>query len=199
MSDSHGMTRENLMRTLPAALKADENTNALAQSAAGLLAGRGEEIERLAIYANIDTLPEKLLDILAQDFKVDWWDPNYSLEEKRRTLKASWKVHRMLGTKAAVETAISAIYPDTRVIEWFEYGGSPYSFKLQIDATYENVDPARHKRVLERVEYYKNLRSNLEGVDYTANPDSSCTVACGIVAAGIEMNVTKEVVVYGLE
>lgn len=198
MNDSHGVTRENLMRTLPAALKADENTNALAQSAAGLLEGRAEEIKRLAIYANIDSLPEKLLDILAQDFKVDWWDPNYSLEEKRRTLKDSWKVHRMLGTKAAVETAISAIYPDTRVIEWFDYGGSPYSFKLQIDATYENVDPARHKRVLERVEYYKNLRSNLEGVDYTANPDSSCTVYCGVAAAGIEINETKEVAVYGL-
>lgn len=199
MNDTHGLTSENLMRALPVALRGDQNTNALAQSTAEILIDRAQEVERLCIYANIDTLPEKLLDILAQDFKVDWWNPDYTLEEKRRTLKDSWKVHRMLGTKAAVETAISAIYPDTKVIEWFEYGGSPYSFKLQIDATYENVDPAKHKRVLERVEYYKNLRSNLEGVDYTANPDSSCTVYCGIAAAGIELSETKEVAVYGLE
>ena len=199
MNDTNGLTSENLMRTLPEALRGDQNTKALAQSAAAILIDRAQEVERLCIYAHIDTMPEKLLDILARDFKVDWWNPDYTLEEKRRTLKDSWKVHRMLGTKAAVETAISAIYPETKVIEWFEYGGSPYSFKLQIDATYENVDPERHKRVLERVEYYKNLRSNLEGVDYTANPDSSCTVYCGIAAAGIELSETKEVAVYGLE
>lgn len=69
------------------------------------------------------------------DFKVDWWDGDYSLEEKRRTLKDSWRVHRMLGTKAAVETAISAIYPNSAVKEWFEYGGRPYYFKLEINAT----------------------------------------------------------------
>ena len=199
MNDLHGLTEKNLLLTLPEVLRGDESICALATAIASVLAGRADEIQQLRIYSRIDALPEDLLDILAHDFKVDWWDPNYTTEEKRRTLKDSWKVHRMLGTKAAVETAISAIYPDTKVIEWFDYGGSPYSFKLQIDATYENVDPARHQRVLERVEYYKNLRSNLEGVDYTANPDSSCTVHCGIVAAGIEMNVTKEVVVYGLE
>lgn len=198
MTDLHGITVENLIISLPGILRGDDNMKALATSVASVLAGRVDEIQQLRIYSRIDELPEALLDILAKDFKVDWWDPNYTLEEKRRTLKDSWKVHRMLGTKAAVETAISAIYPDTRVIEWFEYGGSPYGFKLQIDATYENVDPARHKRVLERVEYYKNLRSDLEGVDYTANPDSSCTVYCGVAAAGIEINETKEVAVYGL-
>ena len=90
----------------------------------------------------INTLTDKeleadqLLDILANDFKVDWWDANYTLEEKRRTLKDSWNVHRRLGTKAAVVLAISAIYPDTQVSEWWEYGGKPYHFKLLIDATY---------------------------------------------------------------
>ena len=40
----------------------------------------------------------------------------------------------MLGTRAAVETAIRAIYPKTEVKEWFEYeGGKPYHFKLFID------------------------------------------------------------------
>jgi len=71
---------------------------------------------------------------------VDWWDYNYTLEEKRKTLKDSWNVHRTLGTKGAVEKAISAIYPGTEVREWFEYAGQPYHFKLLIDATYQNVD-----------------------------------------------------------
>lgn len=197
--NSHGITKENLMLTFPLALRKDQSVVALGTATAEALAQRPEEIDRLRIYPDIDRLPEPLLDILAYDFKVDWWDPDYSLEEKRRTLKSSWKVHKKLGTKAAVETALSAIYQDTKVLEWFEYGGEPYRYKLLIDATYENVDPERHRRVLERVEYYKNLRSHMDGVEYTANPDGVCAVHCGVAAAGIGMQITAEVDAYGVE
>ena len=125
----HGLTKENLVATLPVALQKDPSVVALAGTIAELLAWRPEEIDRLRIYPAIDRLDERLLDILAHDFKVDWWDADYSLEEKRRTLKDSWRVHKILGTKAAVERAISAIYPHTQVLEWFEYGGEPYHFR----------------------------------------------------------------------
>lgn len=166
MNENHGLTPENLLRTLPDALRNDESMAALAESIAGVLADRPGEIRNLLIYSRIDQLPEDLLDILAHDFKVDWWDGDYSLEEKRRTLKDSWRVHRMLGTKAAVETAISAIYPETKVSEWFEYNGQPYHFKLLIDVTQGDVDPSKHSRVMDRVEFYKNLRSILDSVEY---------------------------------
>ena len=113
LGPEYGLTAGNLMAALPEALRQDPSVFALAESVAGLLAGRPEEIDRLRIYPAIDALPENLLDILAYDFKVDWWDPEYSLEEKRRTLKTSWKVHKTLGTKAAVELALSAVYPGT--------------------------------------------------------------------------------------
>ena len=163
--NNHGLTKQNLLASLPLVLQQDKSMMALADGIAELLSQRPDEIDHLRIYSAIDRLPEQILDILAYDFKVDWWDGNYSLEEKRRTLKGSWQVHKMLGTKAAVETAISAVYPDTQVQEWFQYGGLPYHFRLLIDATYENVDPAKHNRVLERVKYYKNLRSGLDLLD----------------------------------
>ena len=47
---------------------------ALATSIADVLAARPEEIRKIQIYTLIDELPEELLDILAYDFKVDWWD-----------------------------------------------------------------------------------------------------------------------------
>lgn len=166
MNDAHGLTTENLLRTLPDVLKNDESMAALAAAIAQVLSARPSEIRNLMIYPRIEELPEDLLDILAYDFKVDWWDGDYTLSEKRKTLKDSWQVHRMLGTKAAVETAISAIYPDTRVSEWFEYDGQPYHFKLLIDVSREDIDPAKHRRVLDRVEFYKNLRSCMDAVEY---------------------------------
>ena len=166
MMGHHGLTKENLVRSLPVSLSSDPKMLALAESISELLAQRREEIARLAIYPHVDRLDEALLDILAQDFKVDWWDNNYSLEEKRRTLSASWQVHKTLGTKAAVEKALRAIYPSTTVKEWFDYGGKPYHFRLDINVTDDEADSAKQRGVLKRLQYYKNLRSHLDGVTY---------------------------------
>ena len=121
MNDSRlGITGENLLRILPPALTQDPSMVALASAGAEALAARLAEIDRVRTISNIDGLEEAVLDILAHDFKVDWYDPEYSLEEKRRTLKDNWLVHRRLGTKYAVRTALNAVYPETIVQEWFE-------------------------------------------------------------------------------
>ena len=166
MSDAHGLTKENLLFAFPGGLRENQSLAALGNVTAEALAKRPAEIALLALYPRIDELPEDLLDILARDFKVDWWDVNYSLEEKRRTLKDSWRVHKMLGTKAAVETAISAIYPRTKVLEWFEYGGEPYHFRLDINITNDSIDSVKQRRVLELLNYYKSLSSQNDGVTY---------------------------------
>lgn len=168
--NSHGITKENLMGALPLALRGDPSVAALAEALATVLADRLPEIDRLRIYPAIDTLDEPLLDILAYDFKVDWWDPEYSLEEKRRTLKTSWQVHKILGTKAAVEKAASAVYPETRVTEWFEYGGEPYHFRMDVDLPEDGWTQERHKRLTWRLQYYKNLRSHLDSIIYRTHP-----------------------------
>ena len=196
--NSHGLTRENLVATLPPALQKDPSAVALAEAFAELLAQRPEEIDRLRIYPAIDRLDERLLDIFAYDFKVDWWDTDYSLEEKRRTLKNSWRVHKTLGTKAAVEMAVSAIYPNTQVVEWWEYGGEPYHFRLHINVSDDNIESDKQRRVLSRLDTYKNLRSHLDTINYrmTARPAAAdagtvCT-HCGM-RVGVEIPIPSEV------
>lgn len=182
MSDAHGLTKENLLFAFPSGLLENPSLAALGDVTAEALAKRPAEIALLALYPRIDQLPEDLLDILAHDFKVDWWDHSYSLEEKRRTLKDSWRVHKTLGTKAAVETAISAIYPHTKVLEWWEYGGEPYHFRLDINITSDSGDRERQRRVLERLNFYKNLRSHVDGIRYFLMPEKSWAVAGGLFA-----------------
>ena len=177
---NRGITKENLLLIAPPALRHDKSIMALMEADAGALAARLAEIDQARVISNIDGLDEQLLDILAYDFKVDWWDPEYSIDEKRRTLKGSWRVHKILGTKAAVETAIRAIYPLTTVEEWFEYGGEPYHFRLNIDITSDSGDRARQKRVLERVNFYKSLRSHSDGVRYFLTPEKSWVAAGGL-------------------
>lgn len=189
MNDSKlGITRENLLLIVPPALTQDPAMMARAAADAEAMEARLAEIDRVRIIPNIDGLNETVLDILARDFKVDWWDPEYSIEEKRRTLKGSWRVHKILGTKAAVETAIRAIYPLTTVEEWFEYGGEPYHFRLNIDITSDSGDRVRQRRVLERLNFYKSLRSHNDGVRYFLVPEKSWAVAGGAYVGSREID-----------
>ena len=188
MNDSGlGITKENLLLIVPPALTRDPAMMARAAADAEAMAARLAEIDRVRIISNIDGLDETVLDILARDFKVDWWDPEYSIEEKRRTLKGSWRVHKILGTKAAVETAIRAIYPLTTVEEWFEYGGDPFRFKVIIGAA-EGVTAEQQAAVLERVRFYKNLRSHLETISYQMEQATTIHVA-GYHAIGTRLEV----------
>ncbi len=184
MSDNHAITVPNLLATLPAVLAADDNMAALAAAVARILAERPEEIRALLIYSRISSLPEELLDILAYDFKVDWWDPDYNLAQKRRTLEESWYVHRILGTKAAVQRAISSVYPDSTVQEWFDYDGKPYHFRLTIDTTNEAITAKKRVRLLARLNYYKNLRSHLDGIRYYAHAETETHIHAGVTYIG---------------
>ena len=169
---NHGLTADNMMQQFPIALQKDPKTVALGQAIAKVMESRQDEIDSLRIYTRIDELPEWLLDILARDFAVDWYDRSYTLEEKRKTIKDSFYVHRHRGTKAAVERAISAIYPNPKVLEWFEYGGDPYHFKLRITVDFAAINEAKHQQVLQKIICYKNLRAHLDSVISTTRKRS---------------------------
>jgi phage tail P2-like protein len=167
--NSYGITPENLLRTLPDVLKNDEGMLALATAISDALAERPGEIESILIYTRIDSLPEELLDILAFDHKVDWWDANYPVEVKRRLLKESWAVRRRLGTVFSLKTALSAIYPLAQLEEWFEYGGGePFHFRIYLDLQQLEETPDREK-ILRTIQFYKRLSAHLDGIIF-GNP-----------------------------
>lgn len=192
--NSYGINTDNLLRVLPDVLRNDENMRALATSIADELSQLSADTDKARLYADIDNLPEDVLDTLAKDFKVDWWSGDYSVAEKRQTLKDSWYVHRHLGTKSAVARAMSAVYYDTEVLEWYEYGGQPFHFKIMIMADPASVDPAKHATVVSLADYYKNLRSVMDPVEYSASGGVAETfanasfVGCEIVDGATAVN-----------
>lgn len=128
---SNSVTKKSLLYTLPSALQNDTNLRALATAVAAELEDLFGKPPNATIYSRIDTLDESLLDMIAADFKIDWWRPDASVQEKRECLKNSWYVHKHLGTKSAIENAISDFLGDGRVEEWFEYGGRPHHFRIR--------------------------------------------------------------------
>ena len=82
-----------------------------------------------------------------------------------------------MGTKYAVEKALGAVYPGTKEEEWFEYGGDPYKFRVVIGATEAGITADRQAAVLDRVRFYKNLRSHLEAISYQIEKRTAVKVA----------------------
>lgn len=176
MNKNHGLTASNLLASLPQVLQDDESLAALAKSVAAVLEKRKDEIRSISIYPHIDELPEDLLDILAKDFKIDWWNPSYSLEKKRQLLKNSWYIHKILGTKEAVVTVLSDIYTDFKLQEWWEYGGNPGCFRVE---TSNYQEAFRNLNVFfSTLDKVKRLSSHLENVN--VNFESTNRIGVGI-------------------
>ena len=152
MNENHGLTAANFIRTLPDVLRNDESMLALASGLADVLAQRPAEIASIKIYQNIDALPESLLDQLAHDFNVVWWNYDWTIEQKRDMFRESWHIRKHLGTKYAVELALQSSFGSGRVTEWFEYGGEPYHFRiLDVDVNYIAANLRSFYKILEVV------------------------------------------------
>ena len=87
------------------------------------------------IYTAIDTVAEEVLDALAVNWKIDWYDTGYDIEQKRRIVKTALNIRRTMGTAGAARTQADAIYPGTKLEEWFEYGGTHGKFRLRVNIT----------------------------------------------------------------
>ncbi len=160
---NHGLTKENFMRTIPPALREDAAVVALAETVSEVLARRLEEIDRARILPNIDRLEEPLLDILARDLKVDWYDYDYPIAAKRAVIKSSVMVHKRLGTVYAVKAALGSVFPGSEVEEWFNYGGEPYRFQVTLN-TAQSRAPAECFSIRRTVDYYKRFSAHMDGL-----------------------------------
>lgn len=154
----------NFVDYLPESLKRDTKIQAIAAAVTKEALSVSTEINNVLIYSRIDELPEDLIDILAYDMHVDWYDYSYPLPMKREIVKNSVKVHKRMGTKYAVETALKSVYKTAGVKEWFEYGGEPYWFKVTINIMHEGLTEKVVRDIWEKVYFYKNLRSHCAGV-----------------------------------
>lgn len=188
---------KSILGTFPNSLARDDDKRKLAESVSNVLAQLMADTDKAAIFTRINELDEPLLDILAADLKVDWYDYEGALEEKRKTIWECIDVHRYKGTKFAVETALRGVYENVKVSEWFEYDGEPYHFMVTI---YDSSnDEEKRQRILDKIKYYKNLRSVLDDVVFVVGANVEVPLYIGVKMGSIYKKIGSEVKMYGVE
>ncbi|HAV8632294.1 TPA: phage tail protein I, partial [Escherichia coli] len=69
---------------------------------------------------NPDTCPLHLLPWLAWEFAVDFWQDDWSEEQKRQILRDAAYVHQHRGTAGAVLRALGAVGVPAAIKEWWQ-------------------------------------------------------------------------------
>lgn len=186
--NKHGLTRDNLLQAIPDVLKNDKGMLALATLLADRAAGLAEAPDKTKIYADLASQNEDVLDTLAKDFKIDWYDYNYALATKRAVVRDSFYIHNHLGTKGSVVSAISDVFPQSLVQEWWEYAGHPFYFRVIIDVT-NTIEPAPIGLIKKKIDFYKPARSHLQDDNIIVR--ISCGIALHTSAGGIGYSVPR--------
>ena len=157
-----GLTAKNMVRMLPEPMKRDDGTAAMARVAAEERERRGIESGLPRLWGRFDDMAGDLLDILAEDLGLTWYDSDAPAAVKRELLKNSGQVFRRLGTKWAVENVIGTYFGEGFVREWFEYDGEPGHFRVY--SPNPSVNQERLEEFLSLLERVKRTSAKLDGI-----------------------------------
>ena len=155
----------SLLDILPPNLLADKKINAAARALDDELQKITAATRNALLLPRLDELSEEVIDLLAWQWHVDFYEPiGMDIETKRKLIKNSIAWHRIKGTPAAVEQVVSAVFDTSHVQEWFEYGGKPYHFKVITEDV--TTDPNVLARMRRAINAAKNTRSWLETIEF---------------------------------
>ncbi len=163
----------DLLKLQTTQMQQDPTTIALCRTLNTQIKELGEEVIACLIYSRINYLSSNILDELAWQMDVDWYDSNANIDVKRTLIKNAIRLHRIKGTPQAVEDVVTAIFGNTILQEWFNYGGKPYFFCVNIDVVKEILTKENLKKVFDLINAYKNIRSWLEMLNLTLHAQST--------------------------
>ena len=172
---------------LPSSISEDQNVQDIGATADRVLHKIFEKTKCILLLPNLDTLPEEVVDSLAWQFHVDFYEPDMSLTKKRSMVREAVYWHMIKGTPAAVEKVVAAVFQSAEVQENWEYGGDPYYFRVA-GVLEPLTDTDTITRLVNAINSVKNTRSWLEGIEFKRD------ISLSVYFAG-PMNQHKEVVI----
>lgn len=155
----------SLMDLLPVNLKEDSEVVNAAKALDDEINLVTKATSELILFANLDNLPEKVIDLLAWQLHVDFWDNDFDIKIKREMVKNSISWHKRKGTPSVVEEVVSKFLDNAVVRENWEYGGAPYCFKVDT-ITGPMVSDKTINEIVKAINAVKNTRSHLDGVTF---------------------------------
>lgn len=158
-----------LISVLPLVLSSDPDNAAISYAYKMAM----EKIIRLSIqtslYADIDHMDEDILDLMALEFRTQYYDEGLPIEIKRQLVKKSLGWYQRAGTPNAVKELINIVFGEGDIVEWFDFADPPYTpgtFEIQTESRVTEELILYFTNLIYRV---KNARSHIRRITILRN------------------------------
>lgn len=160
-----------LLDVLPESILQDPKLYASAQALSAQLQAVTAATREVLHIPRLDELHGAVLDFIAEQLHIDFFEPLYLTEdEKRNLIRESIAWHRIKGTPAAVEQIAHNAFRDAEIVEWFDYeGGQPYHFKIRSHGFKETPDG--WDTFTRMINVAKNVRSWIDNYELVIDGD----------------------------
>lgn len=135
------------------------------------------------IYADIDNLPENILDHLAVELRAMYYTQDLEIETKRTIIKNTLIWYMGFGTVGTMEELMQIIFGVGSVVENWDFDDEPiepYLFDVLTDAPDSLVSWDIINYVATMVDKIKNARSQLRRIGFNRKIPNGAKMATGI-------------------
>ena len=143
----------NLSDIAPPSIAGDKNVQDLFKSIDPNLQKVSEAVSEAFIISRIKTLLEPVLDLLAWQWHVDFYELAKNIDAKRSMVLNSIAWHRKKGTRWAIIKALEMLGVEAKFTAWYEEGADPYTFAIDAKLTrdfWERVDWTKPTQTIRR-------------------------------------------------
>ena len=176
-------------RLLPIWMQTQKDDASIADSINTAMVDITNRYKMLSKWDRVDSMEESELDSMAYELNITWYRYSASVERKREIVKNARKIHRKLGTKWAMEYVLGIYFDDAKVLEWFDYEGTPGHFKIQ---TYNTAtvdeDAEEFLNILDTIKKFSQVLDEIDvieastgEVEYVIAPHTSTTERARVI------------------
>ncbi len=138
------------------------------------------------VYAALGDAPEQLLDHLAAELRTPGYDGGYPLDTKRALVQSSLVFYATMGTPAAVDRILQAVFSGGSIQEWFDYGGRPHHFRVSVQIQGQTLTGEGMEQLRQSIAAVKRLSSRMEDLttftQLTGQPLRVGCALCGTIS-----------------
>lgn len=148
----------------------------------------------------VERQSDLVLEYLAWEHHIDFWERATTREAKIAMINACYDAHRYKGTRYGMEQLFTLLDAPGAVAEWFEYGGDPYYFRVDLVWRGRPWEPSSPDTVLDLIERLKNVRSwldRLRVIPETTGATRTASVAWSATTITVRPPIATEVSASG--
>ncbi|MBR0075152.1 MAG: phage tail protein I [Synergistaceae bacterium] len=179
----------SLFDIAPTSIKADEIVINIIKAIDPELLNVSDAISEAFIISRIKTLPEPVLDLLAWQWHVDFYELANNIYAKRDMVLNSIQWHRKKGTRGAIISALEMLGVEAKFIAWYEEEenkNNPYTFTIDAKITgdfWERVDWTKPTQTIRRaITESKAARSYISRLYIYFEDNAGINVSAGVGA-----------------